>query len=649
MKFWHVAAVGVLVLAVVVGPFAVSGGGEQATAMPMEQTKSTGVPSSVVVSAHNSTLALPSGQVTFSQFKFTVGYYGITSMVAGLQQSTERELGRPMSVFVSDFSQTGVYVGEDGHLRTPSDVDYGWVPANEASFVVGSNASIPTREQAIVPFSSRSDATAFAQRYGGRVEDWQTVQELDVSVAGRSSAEWTRVSNARSDRANRTATRASSLLDRPVTATVGPDESLSAAIQAAPPNTTIRLASGNHSVSELTVAKPVTIRGAGANQTRIVGNENRSVLYVNASRVAVSNLSISGIGPVRSRDRANVTDVPVGDGSFREKYWTAHGYGDAGIVFNESTRSFVAGVRMQTRANGVIARNSPNLTVSNLTVVGSKNWEDGFIGVSVLGAPALVENSTFLGGKVGVYAHDTESFTVRNSEMEGMMIGVFSVYARGAYVADNDVEDTYVGIYIHDRSDRNVVTGNTVENSKNGVLVFGRSSYVAENVVAHNEHGLVVQGQYSVYEENVAAFNRIGVRAMSLFPTNRVTDNDFAHNSQYVETARFNVLHVWSGNYWRGAPGIDTDGDGTLSRAFRATGPVGMVAERGTGAPTLARAPALELVRELQQTMPGLRFGGAVDEAPRATPVHPDVLARLDNTQRPPGQFDDEDDWDFSF
>jgi parallel beta-helix repeat protein len=74
-----------------------------------------------------------------------------------------------------------------------------------------------------------------------------------------------------------------------------------------------------------------------------------------------------------------------------------------------------------------------------------------------------------------------------------MMIGVFSVYARGAYVADNDVEDTYVGIYIHDRSDRNVVTGNTVENSKNGVLVFGRSSYVAENVVAHNEHGLVVQ------------------------------------------------------------------------------------------------------------------------------------------------------------
>jgi nitrous oxidase accessory protein NosD len=122
------------------------------------------------------------------------------------------------------------------------------------------------------------------------------------------------------------------------------------------------------------------------------------------------------------------------------------------------------------------------------------------------------------------------------------------------------------------------------------------------------------------------------MRAMSLFPMNRITDNDFAHNSQYVETARFNVLHVWSGNYWRSAPGINTDGDGTLSRAFRATGPVGMVAERGTEAPTLARAPAFELVRELQQTMPGLRFGGAVDDAPRAAPVHPDVLARLENT-----------------
>lgn len=221
------------------------------------------------------------------------------------------------------------------------------------------------------------------------------------------------------------------------------------------------------------------------------------------------------------------------------------------------------------------------------------------------------------------------------------------MYAQGAYAAGNDVEDTYVGVYVHDWSDRNVVAGNDASNSKNAVLVFGRSSYVAGNVVTHDRHVLVVHGQYSVYRGNVAAFNRVGIRAMSLFPTNRVTGNDFAYNRRYAETARFNVLHVWRGNYWRGAPGVAVDGDGTLSRSFRATGAVGMVAQRAVGAPTLARAPALQLVRQLRRTMPGRRFGGVVDEASRARPAHPDVLAELSDARRPPGQFDDEDEWDF--
>ncbi|WP_353633170.1 NosD domain-containing protein (plasmid) [Halobacterium sp. NMX12-1] len=649
MELWHVAAAGVLVLAAVLGPFAMSGGSQQVTAVPMGETKSTGVPESVVARAHESTLALPTGQVAFSQFKFTVGYYGITSMVAGLQESTEREFGRPMAVYVSDFTGTGVYVGDDGILRTPMDADPGWVPARAAYFVAGSTASIPTRNQTLVPFSNRSDAIEFTQQYGGRLERWRAVQQLDVGVAGRSASEWQRFSETRSERADRTAARARSLLDRPVTATVEPNESLTAAVQAAPPNTTIRLASGNHSVSDVTVDKPLTIRGDGANRTRIIGDSNRSIVYVNTSRVAITGISLTGIGTVRTRDRANITSVPVQNESFREQYWATHGYGDAGLVFERSARSLVMDVRMQTRANGVIARDSPNLTVSNLTVVGTKDWEDGFLGVSILGAPALVQNSTFYGGKVGVFAHDTQSFTVRDSSMEGMMIGVFSVYAQGAFAAGNDVEDTYVGVYIHDRSNRNVVTRNAVENSRNGVLVFGRSSYVAENVLAHNRNGIVVQGQYSVYEENVAAFNRVGIRAMSLFPTNRVTDNDIAYNRQYADTARFNVLHVWQGNYWRGAPGVDTDGDGSLSRAFRPTGPVGMVADGGTGAPTLARSPTLKLLRQLQQTMPGIRFGGVVDTSPRARSGHPTLLDQLADTQRPPGQFDDEDEWDFTF
>lgn len=648
MRFWHLALAGLLVGAGVLAPFVAQSGDAEADAVPMTDAKSTGVPESVVVRAHESSLVLPMGQAYFTQYRYAVGYYGVSSLVSGLQANTERELGRPMSVYVSDFSGTDVRVGDDGLLRMPTSQETDWVPASEAYFVVDSDVRIPTRDGAIVPFSEPADADAFVADHGGRVEQWQAVQRRQVGAAGRAAAEWEQVANRRRASTDLRAERASGLLDRPVSTTVAADESLAAAVRGAPPNTTVRLTAGNHSVDDVRVEKPVTIRGAGANRTRVVGDGDRRVFHANASRVALADLSISGVGPVRNRDAANVSGVPVPEDSYRYDYWVTHGYGDAGVVFDESRRSLVSDVRISTPANGVIARNSPNLTVSNLTVRGTRDWEDGFLGVSVLGAPALVEDSTFRGGKVGVYAHDTPSFAVRNSDMEGMMVGVFSVFAQGAYAANNDVEDTWVGVYVHDRSNRNVVTGNEISNSRNGVLVFARSSYVAGNVLTHNRNGLVVQGQFSVYRRNVVAFNRVGVRAMSLFPTNRVTGNDVAYNGRYAETARSNVLHVWRGNYWRGAPGVDTDGDGYLSRPFHATGPVGAVAEQAAGAPTLSRAPALQLLQQLQRTVPGLRGGGVADERPRAEPVRPTVLDRLaDGPRRGPGQYEDEDDWDY--
>ncbi|NIB99188.1 nitrous oxide reductase accessory protein NosL [Halobacterium sp. R2-5] len=647
MRFLTVAIAGLLVVAGVLAPFAVQGGDTRVAAVPMEDTRSTGAPESVVVRAHESSLVLPKGQVFFTQYRYAVGYYGVASLVSGLQANTERELGRPMAVYVSDFSGTDLSVGDDGLLRMSTDREHGWVAAADAYFVVGSDARTPTRDRAVVPFSERADAAAFADDHGGRVERWAAVAELSFGAAGRTPAEWERVEDRRREASDGTVERATRLLDRPVSATVGANDSLAAAVRDAPPNTTVRLAAGNHSVRDVRVEKPVTIRGAGANLTRVAGDGNGSVFDVNASRVALADLSVSGVGPVRSRDPANVTAVPVGNESFRHDYWTTHGYGDAGVVFDESAASLVSDVRVTTDANGVIARNSPNLSVSNLTVVGTEDWEDGFLGVAVLGAPAVVENSTFYGGKVGVWAHDTDSFAVRNTSMEGMMVGVFSVYAQGAFAADNDIRDTWVGVYVHDRSNGNVVTGNDIENSRNGVLVYGRSSYVADNVLTHNRNGLAVQGQFAVYRRNVLAFNRVGVRVMSLFPTNDVTANDVAYNQRYAETTRYNVLHVWNGNYWRGAPGVDADGDGYLSRPFSATGPVGAVAERGAGAPTLARAPALQMLQQLQRTVPGLRAGGVADERPSAEPIRPAVLERLAETRRGPGRYEDDDDWDY--
>jgi nitrous oxidase accessory protein NosD len=53
---------------------------------------------------------------------------------------------------------------------------------------------------------------------------------------------------------------------------------------------------------------------------------------------------------------------------------------------------------------------------------------------------------------------------------------------------------------------------------------------------------------------------------------------------------------------------------------------------RVEGARTLAHSPAVAAVRALGDAVPGLRGTGAVDTAPLARPVRPDVVATLDGS-----------------
>jgi len=179
--------------------------------------------------------------------------------------------------------------------------------------------------------------------------------------------------------------------------------------------------------------------------------------------------------------------------------------------------------------------------------------------------------------------------------------------------------------------------GNDVRDSYSGVNVGGRASYVAENVVVNNHFGLEAPSKTSLYERNVVVGNDVGFRASSLIPTNLVTENDFVGNDEYVSST-LGPLRVWTadgrGNYWSGAPGGDTDGDGVLERSFHPSGPVDSRVDEVSGAKTLANSPALSALRALQGVVPGLRPTGVVDEAPLADPVRPAVVAEELGRQR---------------
>ncbi|WP_255199021.1 right-handed parallel beta-helix repeat-containing protein [Halorarius litoreus] len=643
-----VAVIAIAVLLLGAAPFAVSSTTTTAT-IPFEDTKPTGLSDRAVQQVQDSTLVIPRAEAFYTQYRYVVGYYGVTSLVAGVQTQREREVGRPLAIYVTSFSGSKVRVGDDGYLRMPDLQVTEWIPARNAYFVVNSSARVPEQNTTIIPFSTRADAEEFANKYGGTVHRWGAVKQLSVGRAGRTVQAWQRVAERRTARTDEAVASARTLLDRPVSVTVGEDApTVTTAVRQAPPNSTIIVPPGTYQVGSLTISKPLTIRGSGPEQTHLVGDKNGSVIVSSAPRTAISGVSISGVGPKRSGKGRNVT-ASVEKDSWKYRYYKVHGYGDAAIVFDDAARSLVSDVRINTTSNGVLARTSRNVVVMNLSLYGTERWEDGFLGVSTVGARIIVQDSQFYGGKVGVYAYDAPQVVVRNTTATGMMVGVFDLFSPKLVARNNTIDDVWNGIYAETRSYGNVVVGNRVHNSYNGIIVEGRSNFVARNVLLHNRKGAQVHGQFSVYWRNVFAFNRIGAESGALLPFNRVRSNDFVGNRQYVTTQDWNVLHVWEGNYWAGAPGLNRDRDRHrhLDRAFRPSGPVDGRMATTTGAPTLARSPALASIRQLQQLMPGLRGAGVVDTKPLARPVRSRTIESVQLRSNRTGQHTDPDPWEY--
>jgi nitrous oxidase accessory protein NosD len=624
-RFVAVAVAGLLVLSS--AAFAFGGGAGRPEPVAFEDTVLVSPTSDVAQRAAAAGVVVPRAEIFYSQYRYVVGVHGIGAAVGELDSAARRrQFGEPLAVYVSDFSGRDVRVGEEGSVSLPGDRSPGWVAATEAWFVVESEART-AGEPAVMPFSDRHDAVAFATVHGGEVVDWAAVRarEFDTAAATRDRMQ-TRVTE-RAAWANRTARAAADLRDRPVSVVVGEDEpTVSDALAAAPANTTVVVPEGTYRVDEVTVDRPLTIRGAGEG-THLVGDGNGSVLRVTAPAVAVVDLRISGIG-------ANLTSesVPVDEEAWDYQIQQGYAFAPAGVEMQNASGSLVAGVAIETPAHGVVVRESDDTVVTDVTVDGADVWDEGFMGTIAIQSRILVQDSEFVGGRDAVYLHRGHDSVVRGNRMAGMRFGVHEMYTDGVLVADNDIRDTNAGVVVMTDPSATAIVGNDVRDSERGVDISGVAQYVAGNVLAFNEVGIRVGGQRSLVERNVVAYNDVGAKASALVPSNRVVANDFAANDRPVD-ARVGPLHIWGGdrrgNYWAGAPGYDSDGDGTLDRPFDPSGRLDQVAGHAAGGPTLARAPAVGLLRSLREVTPGLRSTGVMDYHPRARPVHPGRLDRL--------------------
>jgi len=611
--------------------------------------------------------------VFYSGYRYVVGYVGVETAASELgDPSARRQFGDPLAVYVSDFSSITPTLTEEGYVVAERGRAVGWTPAESAHFVIGSDARIPSGP-IVLPFSERADAERFAAAHGGRVVDWETLQSrVGDPLESRLAAFESSIDEHR-DWANRTVRQAAERRDRPVSVVVGsaadaaaadaPDaetaSSVAAAVARAPPNTTVYVPAGTHDVDQVVLNRSVTLRGAGvggageaeggdgasageaagddggaAGATTLRGDGNGSVIVVKADGAAVADLRVSGVGDVGSRGRDSRNESVDWDTTVQ----LAYGYGDAGIVLDGAAGASVTNVAIDTPASGVIVRGSPDSTLASLSVRGADTPREGFMGVVLIGAPSVVEDSTFVGGRDGVYTHRADGSVIRDNRARPGRYGVHEMYTSDSLVANNTVRDGQAGVIVMTRPTENLVVGNHVRDSTYGIVPAGGASYYARNVVVGNEYGIGVAGDRNAFVGNVVVDNRIGARASEILPSNWVVRNDFVGNGRAVE-ASIGPLRTWShrgvGNYWGAVPIADADADGVYDRPYRPSGAVDSRIGRVAGATTLAQSPAVATLRRVQAAVSGLRQSGVVDDAARTRPFHPAVVAAARNDSEP--------------
>ncbi|SIR73233.1 NosD domain-containing protein [Natronorubrum thiooxidans] len=567
-------------------------------------------------------IEIPKAQVFYSQYEYVVGYQGLERFVDDRQQPGHQErFGYPITVYVSDFSETTVELTEDGYPT--ADGRLGWTDAESAAFVVGSDAATPAGET-VMPFSDRDDAEAFTAAHGGEVLSWEQLLESDFEIDDAGTIR-DRVDD-RHARADDQVAASRALVDRPEDVVVGEDAAtIQDAIDAAPANTTVVVPEGTYE-EHVEIGKPITLAGEG--NATIRGDGTGTVVAVSADRAAVTDLEITGVGNATSPTDQETT----ADGS-EGVLEMAYGRGDAGIEVDSANETLIENVVIETPANGVLLRDSPAAVVRNASVYGSDYWSDGYMGVMTMRSPdGVIEDSRFVDGRDGIYTHRSHGLVYRNNTLDRNRIGVHLMYTSNVLIADNRIRNAgSTGIDVMTNPEHNAIVGNEIQHTSRGLLMAGSRSYVADNLITDTDVGVAAGAGNSIYEDNVIAGNVDGMQANHLLPTNQVVGNDFVGNYRHA-TARVGVLRIWTengaGNYWHGAVG-QPDG-AVLHRSYSPTDPVDERLHRVGGTPTLAQAPASNALAALEGSVSGMRTQSIIDTAPLCAPSNPDLLERTE-------------------
>lgn len=371
---------------------------------------------------------------------------------------------------------------------------------------------------------------------------------------------------------------------------------------------------------QFVIEKPLTIESSSG--AAIEAEGSGTALKIFSSNVAVRGLSIRG------------------SGTKGETF-------DSGIYVEQgSDHVTIEKNRIEGNLFGIVLHGSKSATVrGNYINNRSDLWpNDRGNGIHVWNnTGTIIEGNTVTSGRDGIYIEISHGNVIRANRFEGLRFAVHYMYANDNEISDNVSIRNRVGFALMYSKNLKVLRNLSVSDLHHGLMLHTtHKSEVAQNFIyGTGEKCLFIYTSAgNDIHDNRFEQCGVGVHFTGGSENNAFHGNSFLSNEfqvKYTGMRTYEWSHKGRGNYWSDNPAFDLDGDGIADGAYRPNTLVDWVLWRYPLAKMLIASPAMQTLRFVQEQLPALYPGGAIDSFPLMMPAPPpmDLPDNLDLTPAP--------------
>ncbi len=379
-------------------------------------------------------------------------------------------------------------------------------------------------------------------------------------------------------------------------------KSLEKAVEISQPGDTILIKQGTYKEHEIQISKPLVIIGEG--KPVIDGEEEGSIIKINASGVSFSGLIIRNVGFSHRKEFAAIhlfesDDFRISDNVLENVFFgilierSKRGIIENNLILGSSEKEFYSG-------NGIHGWNSSHLIINNNVI---RNLRDG------------------------IYFEFVDDSEVTNNEStKNIRYGLHFMFSNRDNYYDNLFRKNGAGVAVmfskHIQIKRNKFHENWGTASFGLLLKEIYDTDIEDNDFYRNTIGISIEGSTRInYKRNNLRENGWAVKFSGGCYTNTFYRNNFSYNSFDLSFNSNMNDNLFDHNYWSGYTGYDLDKNSIGDVPYRPVKLFSYVVNRTPETVILLRSFFIDILNFSESVSPVFTPDKLVDENPLMKPV----------------------------